>query len=259
LVRVSGFLIAYRIGDPMIEEFMMPLDRHFDAGFGATADSFHDAAKALDTDKHKHGFGLNGSRLPVFFLYRHANELYLKSVLTMLHRRFCCQFPRVKRDEFPSITIDGKAKRIFQVHSILHLYEALRALLNSTAGQIKSLGKTDWTKVPEGVENMVKLINDADEASTMFRYPVTLDPLNDAEKSSFKQVHPADAVAEAHYRTGQKRPGVKILAIKNDDGEIVETFIYDEQPMPEVFDGLKQLAGILSGAQFGMGYEFLNS
>jgi hypothetical protein len=243
----------------MIEEFLMPLDRHFDAGFGATADSFHDAAKALDTDEHKHGFGLNRSRLPVFYLYRHANELYLKSLLTMLYRRFCCQFPVVKRDDFPSITVDGKAKRIFQVHSILHLYKALRTLLHDTAAQIKALGKTDWTKVPDGVEQMVNLINDADEASTMFRYPVTLDPLNDARKSSFKRIHPEDAVAEAHRRTNEKMPGVKILALKNDDGEIVETFIHDEQPMPEVFDARKQLTETLSGAQFGMGYEFLRS
>jgi hypothetical protein len=242
----------------MIEEFMMPLDRHFDAGFGATADSFHDAAKALDTEEHKRGFGLNSSRLPVFYLYRHANELYLKSVLTILHRRFGSQFPRVKRDDFPSIIVDGKTKRIFQVHSILHLYRALRTLLNDSADQIKALGKTDWTNVPNGVEKMIELINDADEASTMFPYPVTLDPLNDAKKSSFKRIHPTDAVVEAHNRTNQQMPGVKILAVKNEDGEIVETFIHDEQPMPEVFEALKQLAEALSAAQFGMGYEFLN-
>ncbi len=122
----------------MIEEFMMPLDRHFDAGFGATADSFHDAAKVLNSDEHKRGFGLNSSCLPVFYLYRHANELYLKSIVTMLHRRFCSHFPRVKRDDFPSITVDGKAKPIFQVHSILYLYETLRALLNDNSGQIKA-------------------------------------------------------------------------------------------------------------------------
>jgi hypothetical protein len=91
----------------------------------------------------------------------------------------------------------------------------------------------------------------------MFRYPVTLDPLKDANKSSFKRVHPADAVAEAHHRTSEKLPGVKIIALKNDEGEIVGTFIYDELPMAEDFDALKQLGGILPGAQFGMGYEFL--
>ncbi|MFO0968162.1 MAG: hypothetical protein U0793_21610 [Gemmataceae bacterium] len=243
----------------MIEEFLMPLDRHFDAGFAATADSFHDAAKALDTDEHKHGFGLNSSRLPVFYLYRHANELYFKSMLTMVHRRFYSQFPRVKPDDFPSITVNDKAKRIFQVHSLLHLHEAFRTLLNDAADQIRALCKTDWTNVPNDVGEMVALINDADEASTMFRYPVTLDPLNDAKKSSFKPIHPADAAAEAHRRANQKMPGVKVLAIKNDDGEIVETFIHDGQPMPEVFEALKQLAEVLSGAQFGMGYEFLKA
>ncbi len=111
--------------------------------------------------------------------------------------------------------------------------------------------------MPEGTDEMVKLINDADEASTMFRYPVTLDPFNDAKKSSFKRIHPDDLVVEAHYRTDHKMSGVKVLALKNDDGEIIETFIYDEHPMPEVFDALKQLAELLSGAQFGMHYEFL--
>jgi len=243
----------------MIEEYMMPLDRHFDAGFGAVADSFHDAAKALDNEEHKHGFGLNSSPLPVFYLYRHANELYLKSVLTMLYRRFRCQFPAVNRNEFPSITVDGKAKRIFQVHSILNLYKAFRMLLNDVADQIKALSKTDWTQVPDGVDQMVDLINDADDASTMFRYPVTLDPLNDAKKSSFKRIKPKYAIAEAHRRTSEKLPGVKIMALKNDNDEIVEAFIHDERPMPLVFDALKQLAETLSGAQFGMRYEFLKT
>jgi len=243
----------------MIEEFLMPLDRHFDSGFGATADTFHDAAKALDTVEHKHGFGLNSSRLPVFYLYRHANELYLKSILTILHRRFSSRFPRVDKDDFPSITVDGKSKRIFQVHSIQHLYRQFQTLLNDNEAQIKSVGKTDWTAVPVGVDEMVTLINEADEASTMFRYPMTLDPLNDAKKSSFKRIHPADAVAEAHYRTNQKLPGVKMLALKNDNDEIVETFIHDEDPMPEVFDALKQLAETLSRAQFGMRNEFLDA
>jgi hypothetical protein len=241
----------------MIEEFLMPLDRHFDSGFGATADTFHDAAKALDRDEHKNGFGLNSSRLPVFYLYRHTNELYLKSILTILHRRFSSTFPRVKRDDFPSITIDGKAKRIFQVHSILNLHGTLRTLLNDNVEQIKAISGTDWISVPDDVEKMVKLIDEADEASTMFRYPVTLDPLNDAKKSSFKRIHPEDAVAAAHHRANQNMPGVKILALKNDNNEIVETFIHDEQAMREVFDALKQLAEILSGVHYGMGYEFL--
>lgn len=243
----------------MIEEFLMPLDRHFDSGFGATADSFHDAAKALDIDDHKNGFGLNSSRLPVFYLYRHANELYLKSVLTILHRRFCSTFPNVQTDDFPTVDVDGKSKRIFQVHSIRHLYRQFRRMLDDNSSNISSVAKTDWTAVPEELDELVDVINDADESSTMFRYPITLDPLNDAKKSSFKRIRPEDAVTEAHQRTENELPGVKILALKNDDGDIVETFIHDENAMPEVFAALKHLAETLSGAQFGMRHEFLSA
>jgi hypothetical protein len=260
LNETNGFQSSFikPVAIAMIEEFLMPLDRHFDSGFGATADSFHQAAKALDTDSHKNGFGLNSSRLPVFYLYRHANELYLKSVLTILHRRFCSTFPNVRTD-FPAITVDGKPKRIFQVHSIRHLYRQFRNILNDNASQIVAIAKTDWTAVPEELDASVDLINDADESSTMFRYPITLDPENDAKKSSFKRIYPEDAVAAAHYRTENNLPGIKVLALENNDGEIVETFIHDENAMPDVFVALKHLAETLSGAQFGMRYELLNA
>lgn len=243
----------------MIEEFLMSLDRHFDSGFGATANSFHEAAKALDSDSHKYGFGLNSSRLPVLYLYRHANELYLKSVLTILHRRFCSTFPSVRNDDFPTIDIEGKSKRIFQVHSFLHLYRQFRLVLRDNAAQITAVAKTDWTAVPEELDKMIDLINDADESSTMFRYPVTLDPMNDAKKSSFKRIEPSDAVAEAHRRTENGLPGIKVLALKNDDDEIVETFIHDDSAMVDVLEALKHVAETLSGAQFGMRYELVRA
>lgn len=242
----------------MIEESFMPLDRHFDSGFGATADSFHNAGKALDIEDHKYGFGLNSSRLPVFYLYRHTNELYLKSVLTILHRRFCSTFPTVRASDFPTVDVDGKSKRIFQVHSIRHLYRQFRNMLDDNASAIASVSKTNWTAIPEELDGLVDLINAADESSTMFRYPVTLDPLNDAKKSSFKRIRPEDAVTEAHYRSENNLPGVKILALENDDGDVVETFIHDGNAMPDVFAALKLLAETLSGAQFGMRHEFLS-
>ncbi|RXU06233.1 hypothetical protein B1F69_00065, partial [Pseudomonas syringae] len=60
---------------------MLPLDRHFDSGFGAVADSFRDAADALEDTPT-----LN-THLPVSFLYRHAIELFLKSAIIILHRK----------------------------------------------------------------------------------------------------------------------------------------------------------------------------
>lgn len=242
----------------MIEEFFMPLDRHFDSGFGATADTFHDAAKSLDTEEHKHGFGLNRSRLPLFYLYRHANELYLKSVLTILHRRFSPTFPNVPKGEFPTIDdANGKPREIFRVHSIRDLSRQFRTLLNANALHLLSVARTDWTAIPTDFDLMVNLIDAADNKSTMFRYPLTLDPVNDANKSSFKQVSNEDAVAAAAYRAENGLPGVMILGLKDNNDEILDTFIYDESVMTDVFVAHKKLADLLSGLQFGLRVELL--
>ncbi len=236
----------------------MPPDRHFDSGFGATADSFHSAAEVLDSGEHKCGLGLSSSKLPVMYLYRHANELYLKSILTILHRRFSSGFPQVRQNDFPLIAVNGKSLPVFTVHSISHLYRQIHTLLEANSKQIRSIGKTDWSTVLNGVDELIKLIDDTDKTSTIFRYPMTRDPLNDAKKSSFKPISQDAAVAEAHCRTNQKMPGVKILALKNEHDEITETFIHDENPMAEVAEALKQLVGVLSCTQFGMLREFMN-
>ena len=242
----------------MIQEFFLPLDRQFDSGFGATASTFHDAAKAIDTDDHRMGFGLSGSRLPVFYLYRHANELYLKSVLTIVHRRFGSNYPRVEHDDFPAINVDGKPMKIFRVHSIRALYTTFKSLLKSNATAIKKVAASNWTDIPEEMDQLVDIIDEADKASTMFRYPITMDPANDAKKSAYKHIHPQAAVAEANARSATGAAGVNIMALKNDDGEIVETFIHDEDPMREVFDALKELAVQLTGTQMGLLFELLS-
>ena len=237
----------------------MPLDRHFDSGFGATANSFHEAAKGLDIDDYKNGFGLNSSRLPVFYLYRHAIELYVKSVLTILHRRFGPIYPKVQGDDFPKIDVNGKQKQIFTVHSIRHLYRQLCSILSINASQIASISKTDWSAIQEELDRLVDIIDDADDSSCMFRYPITLNQKNDAKKSSFKRIRPEDAIALAHCKAEDKLSGIQILALQNDDGEILETFVHDNNVMPEVFAALKHLAATLSGVQLGMRYEMLNT
>lgn len=62
-----------------------PLDNQFDDGFGLIADSFQEAAEHLEKVENKES-SLH-SLLPICFLYRHAIELYLKSLIVIIHRR----------------------------------------------------------------------------------------------------------------------------------------------------------------------------
>ena len=43
-----------------------------------------------------------------------------------------------------------------------------------------------------------------------------------------------------------------MLAIKNDDNEIVDTYVHDRDPMANVADSLNQCAELLSGTHYGL-------
>ncbi len=155
----------------MIEQFLMPLDHQFDSGFGSIANAFYEAANAIDIEEYQDGFGLSRSRLPIFYLYRHANELYLKSIITILHRHFGQHYPSIDIKDFPKITNPSKPNKpleIYTVHSIKLLYDEFLRILSNKAKSINKLGKTDWANVPDGLDEMVKLIEDADKKATCF-------------------------------------------------------------------------------------------
>jgi hypothetical protein len=63
----------------------------------------------------------------------------------------------------------------------------------------------------------------------------TETPLVSANAKFIRQ-GPEDLVAAAHHRTKNKLPGVKIFALKNTNGEIVETSIHGENATPDFFE-----------------------
>jgi len=243
----------------MFKDFFLPLDRQFDSGFMSTADAFHEAAKTIDKEIKCSGLGMSGSRLPVLYLFRHAIELHFKSILIILHRRFGPSYPQISRDDFPTIAIGSKRKKLFNVHSIRNLCDEFLALLKKHETIIKKISKTDWTDVPDDLSKWVMIIDEADKASTMFRYPFTADPATDKMKSAFKSMHPTAVVTEANARSNDGSPGLMIFALKNDKNEIVEAFVRDDEAMDDVHNALKQLAEMLTGVNLGLLCEFVES
>lgn len=83
---------------------LAPLDKHYDRGFGAVANSFMEAADDLQEDAATGATFLN-RHLPISFLYRHAIELFLKSGIIILHKRLRIPYgtegdPEVNRPGF---------------------------------------------------------------------------------------------------------------------------------------------------------------
>ena len=84
-----------------------PLTHQFDDGFGIIADAFNEAALRLERFSEQERF-INSS-LPIAYLYRHAIELYLKSIVIVLHRNL--QIPFGPDPAIGALTLIGAPAR----------------------------------------------------------------------------------------------------------------------------------------------------
>ena len=80
----------------------------------------------------------------------------------------------------------------------------------------------------------------ADEGSTYFRYPKSKGSRVDAEKSGSLPIAPEEIVAEMHQNSASGKKGKVVLATKDCDGNIVETFVMQEKPLPELREALTE-------------------
>ncbi|NBF89548.1 hypothetical protein, partial [Klebsiella pneumoniae] len=92
---------------------MMPLHMHIDYGFGATAEQFKESADVLSASESVKDLGM-----PVNYLRRHAIELYLKSLIYVLHRNFKIPFSSGGTLGKPKIKVLGKDFELENMHDI---------------------------------------------------------------------------------------------------------------------------------------------
>lgn len=228
---------------------LLPLDQHFDSGFGSVADSFKYCADALDANPK--GIGLN-SHLPISFLYRHAVELYLKSGIIRLHRKYSIPYGNTPPDGEPSIIIGQKRKPLYNIHNISPLYAEMRALLSNLAGQLSEIPGTlpEYWVFPPELDQWIAAIEETDSSSTFFRYPVTKDAERDSQKSTMQR----EEVASVFERMQGDGPKVKAMLMFNDTGEVVKAYTHDDTQSKEIIGILKEAAKMLHDMNAMMSY-----
>src|SRR5687768_7869472 len=111
-------------------------------------DAFQNAAESLA------GAGGGGGqpsnyRIPICFLYRHAIELYLKSIIVILHRALKLPFGSQPYNGPAFIPIDKEWKPLRQVHSIGKLWGYALSLIKNSEDELKKRCETDWQDTPE--------------------------------------------------------------------------------------------------------------
>ena len=225
---------------------MTPLHKHADLGFGATADSYKDAADTLKANGAEHSH-FNG-HLPINFLRRHAIELYLKSGIIIFHRVLKLPFGEKPWDSDPMVRISGTMWRpLYKTHSIKTLHNYFFQLFIEHTDFLVSNTRTNWNFPPE-LADQINTVELFDPDGTHARYPVTKDAAIDQVKSSIAERSCDEILA----RMKEEKKPVKAFLMVNDDSEIVQSFSLNSDPMPELTAALKAVAEMLHDCHAAM-------
>src|SRR5688500_3276799 len=127
--------------------FLMPLNQHSDNGLGVTGDAFEETAKFLkDNLKAISGGHVH---LPISFIYRHAIELYLKSIITVLHKGLKLPYGDEPHDGQVMVPMKGMWKPIYAVHSIAILWAHVFDIIRSSKTELEDRCRTNWQDIPD--------------------------------------------------------------------------------------------------------------
>jgi hypothetical protein len=209
-----------------------PLTHHFDGGFGAIADAFYQAAVRLEGLAEQERF-INSS-LPIAYLYRHGVELYLKSLIVVLHRGLHVPFSPNPATDTPSVQIGEKWIPIKRVHSVGALHDHFARVTADHMDQLQAITTTDWTTIPKQLGDWVEVIEEFDQKSTFFRYPGA----GDAVKADFKE----SSIAEIWSRMAPNDPPSKGFVEFNENDEIVGAFRMEPCHLEPIRNTLRRTA-----------------
>jgi hypothetical protein len=217
-----------------------PLTHQFDDGFGIMADAFNEAAVRLEGSSEQQHF-INES-LPIAYLYRHAIELYLKSIVIVLHRHLKIPFGQNPPRGAPQIRIGEKWLPFNRVHNVADLHRHFEDILTKNINQLQENSVTDWSTISTDLARWMAAVADVDRQSTFFRYPGT----GDALKGDFKE----SSIADIWARMGPDDPAGKAFVELDANDEVVDAFRMDLSPIETAKEVLRKAANELSAIHF---------
>jgi hypothetical protein len=231
-----------------------PIDQQLDLGFGVTAESFKHAADQLSILPSEI-VDMNRT-LPIGFLYRHSIELFLKSLIVLIHRVYKVPFMYEGKHAEISIIVEVseplipenvKCKRIAAIHEIDVL---LIYLLSLIEGLITTKEKPIWKWDLPSTDfiRWADIIQAHDPGSTFFRYPTPKVPGSDRKKSAMTAEDSGNIMKAMLSMIAQGKHNGKfstgIVAV-NENNEVQDIFFQDFKKLEEVMEALKKMAAAL--------------
>lgn len=227
------------------------LELHPDKGFGITADAYYHSAEHLMTNHFENYDSTQQAEMPQNFLFRHAIELYLKSLIIIFHFKLNLNYGSVPFDsEEPEAFIDGKWKKLYTCHFIGKLYEYwLNSLLLPNIELLnKKAPQGDWQEAAS-ITDLFSLISKYDQDSSYFRYPITKNNSLDSKKYTMqrlKAMNVEDFVKELKGQNSSENNETLTMLLVDDDDNITDAFKHTKQILSDVRDALKEVSYYLN-------------
>jgi len=223
-----------------------PPNTHYDNGLGITADNFQNAAKVLKQQEAS-----TDSILPICYLQRHAIELYLKSFIVILHKRYGVPYGMGFSNDKPAIKTNDKWVLLSKVHNLSDLYQHFIAIHSDLLDKLPTT--TDW-KLPKAAEKKIQLVSGSDPKSTYFRYPDASNTVQDSNKQNI-QKESMESILKKSKLTNEP---IKCVLMYDDNDEITATYNIKSLPMPNVLKALDDLNKLFYGMHAALRYEVTN-
>lgn len=224
-----------------------PLDKHYDKGFGAVADSFADAGKAL---KETYNRGRLNGHLPICYLFRHSIELFLKGGIIIVHRGLKIPYGTEPCTSEPKIPVDGKLKSIYAIHDIDFLYRYFSNLLIEKKDELDEVTRTNWD-FKDDLRSKFERLKEIDSSSAYFRYPIEKSAIHQKDKSAFKESTIEDVIAMA-IKNKEPMKSMKVMALM---GQETQIFVHDDSFTEDAMNLLAEVAEEISTCHFALMHE----
>lgn len=220
-----------------------PPSTHYDGGIGITGCNFRDAADTLK----EHGASVD-LVLPLCYLHRHAIELFLKSVIFILHKRYSIAFGDGFSLERPAIKVRDKWLPMDSTHNLSDLYSYFEVIYENCKG---ALPETTCWDMPADIKSKIDMVSGADPKSTFFRYPKSGSPHQDVKKSRIQKT-----TLEGNFKN-QENPRKLVLMLDQND-ELIETYDMDVDALGEIQEVLDYLSDFFNGVHAAFRCELAN-
>lgn len=218
-----------------MQYLLTPPNTHYDGGLGITAIQFSTAADCLEHS----GSNMTGV-LPKSFLQRHALELWFKSFIVIIHKRFSISYGDGYSHDKPAILINGKWKSLSNTHNLSDLYSYFHYIYENNKTKFPEDIRWDF---PDKIQQQVKLVSGSDPKSTYFRYPESSNEIQDSKKATV-QSESLDSMVENSKRSGK---AFKAFTYVDSDYNVQESFNIGTSPLPKVLEALEELNKFFSG------------